>query len=312
MNLRRVDLNLLIAFEALMSARHVTRAAKAVGIGQPGMSAALARLRQLFADELLVKHGGAMVPTARARELEPDIRRILRDVERLVSEPARFDAATSPRTFQLRMSDLLSVLLLPAVAARFGVSAPHVRLEIAHLGPEATLDALERNTIELAVSTALKFPKSIDTAALFDDRIVVAARRDHPARRRMRTIEGLLSLPQVKIAQSPIDDRFADRQLAKLGHKRRVAMTLPHWLAVPEIVARSDLVAIMPYSIARRFLRDGGIVLMDPPFPDTSFTWSLYWHRRHASDSGGVWLRRQLIETARDLAMNKRKDGRTS
>jgi DNA-binding transcriptional LysR family regulator len=96
-----------------MRTRHVTRAATLIGIGQPGMSAALARLRALFADDLLVKQGGEMQPTARALELEPDVRRILQDVERLASGPAAFDPTDSRRTFHLRMSDVLSALLLP-------------------------------------------------------------------------------------------------------------------------------------------------------------------------------------------------------
>ena len=131
-----------------------------------------------------------MVPTARARELEPEIRRILRDVEVLVSEPPDFDAAASRRTFSLRMSDLLSFLLLPPIICRLGKEAPGVALEITHLGPEATIDALERNAVELAVSTDLKTPKSIESAPLFQDRVVVVARGNHPARRGLSSIEG--------------------------------------------------------------------------------------------------------------------------
>ena len=298
MNLRRIDLNLLVAFDALMQARHVTRAAALIGIGQPGMSAALARLRHLFNDELLVKQGGEMVPTTRARELEPEIRRILRALEILVSEPPKFEAAASRRTFSLRMSDLLSFLLLPAIIGRLGREAPGVSLEIAHLGPEATVDALERNAVELAVSTDLKTPKSIDSTSLFQDRVVVVARGDHPARGRLHSIEGFLSVPQIKVAQSPIDDRFADRQLAGLGHSRPIAITVPHWLAVPEIVARSDLIAIMPLSIALRFQRGDMLALLDPPFPDTSLEWSVYWHRRQASDPAINWLREILADVA--------------
>jgi len=301
MNLRRIDLNLLVAFDALMKARHVTRAATLVGIGQPGMSAALARLRHLFNDELLVKQGGEMVPTARARELEPEIRRILRAVEVLVSEPPDFDAAASRRTFSLRMSDLLSFLLLPPIIARLGKEAPGVALEVAHLGPEATIDALERNAVELAVSTDLKTPKSIDSTPLFQDRVVVVARGNHPARHRLSSIEGFLSVAQIKVAQSPIDDRFADRQLAGLGHSRPIAITVPHWLAVPEIVAQSDLVAIMPMSIAQRLQRNHSLALLDPPFPDTLFQWSIYSHRRQASDPAMKWLRVILADAAQTI-----------
>ncbi len=303
MNLRRVDLNLLVAFDALMQVRHVTRAAALVGIGQPGMSAALARLRHMFNDELLVKQGGEMVPTARALELAPEIRRILRDIDILVSEPPAFDSAVSRRTFTLRMSDLLSFLLLPAIIGRIGREAPGVALEIAHLDPVATVDALESNAVDLAISTNLKTTKSIHSAELFQDRVIVAARADHPARWRIQSMEGFTSLAQIRVAQSPIDDRFADRQLADLGQSRSVSVTVPHWLAVPEIVARSDLVAIVPLSIARRFGRDRTLELIDPPFRDTSFVWSMYWHRRQASDPAIAWLRSVVTDAARAITL---------
>ena len=115
MNLRRIDLNLLVAFDALMHTRHVSRAAAHLGIGQPGMSAALGRLRQLFDDPLLVRQGSEMVPTERALALQPDIQKLLRDVENILAPPQAFSPETSDRVFRLRMSGLLSVLLLPAL-----------------------------------------------------------------------------------------------------------------------------------------------------------------------------------------------------
>jgi DNA-binding transcriptional LysR family regulator len=301
MNLRSVDLNLLVAFDALLKTRHVTRAAQLLGIGQPGMSAALSRLRQTFGDDLLVKQGGEMVPTARALELAQDVQRILRDVELLLSDQQAFDAARSKRTFSLRMSDLLSFLLLPTLARHLNDEAPGIKLKITHLGPDATVDALERNEIELAVSTNLNAPKSIETETLFEDHTVCVCRRDHPALAGLHVLDTFLSLPQIRVAQSPIDDRFADRQLAATGRQRAIAMTVPHWLTVPEIVAGSDLVAVLPASIAQKFARDGRIALSPPPFEDTSFAWALYWHRRHASDLGHTWLREQIARSAAQI-----------
>lgn len=297
MDLRRLDLNLLVAFDALLRVRHVTRAAQLLGIGQSGMSAALARLRHALGDQLLVKHGGGLKPTARALALEPEIRRILRDVERVMTEQPVFDPASARRGFAVRMSDMVCHLLLPALVRRLRAQAPGVTLRTSPLGPEATVDALERDDIELAVSTSLTIPKSIVATTLFDDRVVVVARRDHPARRGLRSLATFLSLPQIKIAQSPIDDRFADRQLAEAGHRRQIALSLPHWVVVADIVAASDLIAIMPESFARTFARDRPIALSPPPFASTTFTWSLYWHRRYTADAGHAWLRTVIAET---------------
>ena len=115
MSLHKTDFNLLKAFDALMQTRHVTRAAQLAGIGQPGMSAALSRLRETFQDDLLVRQGGEMVPTPRALALEPDIRRVLREIGRLVEEPDNFDPRASTRCVPIRLSDLLSRLLLPGL-----------------------------------------------------------------------------------------------------------------------------------------------------------------------------------------------------
>ncbi|MGI9385192.1 MAG: LysR family transcriptional regulator [Methyloligellaceae bacterium] len=297
MNLRSVDLNLLVAFDVLMRERHVTRAAQHLGIGQPAMSAALARMRQLFGDDLLVKQGGEMVPTERALAIEPEIRRTLHDLERILGEPGPFDPGTARRTFRIRMSDLLAFLLLPRLCAHVTRSAHEVSFEIAHLSPAATQDALERGDVELAVSTGLSASRSIAAEDLFEDRLVCIARPDHERLHVLDQLDAFVQVPQIRVSQSPIDDRFVDRQLADNGRHRRLVLTLPHWLAVPEIVASSDLIAVMPESIARRFAVSFGVALATPPLRNHAFTWSMYWHRRHASDDGHHWLR-DLIRQA--------------
>ena len=245
-NLRSVDLNLLVAFDTLMRTRHVSRAADLLGIGQPGMSAALSRLRQLLGDPLLVKQGTEMRPTQRALDLEPEVRMILREIGKLLGSTGEFDPATSTRTFRVRMSDLLSTLLLPKTIERLSRTAPGLRLQVDHLSPNATVDALERDIVELAVSTGLDIPKSIMSHPLFEDHLVCLAHQDFPIAHHLRDIRTFASLPQIRVSQSPLDDRFADRQLGEQGLKRDIALTVPHWLTVPEILASAPLVALVP------------------------------------------------------------------
>lgn len=171
------------------------------------------------------------------------------------------------------------------------------------------MDALERNSLDLAVSTALRTPRSIEFEPLFADRIVTVLRTEHPKRRSIGRLGIFVTMPQVKVAQSPIDDRFVDRQLAALGRDRRVALTVPHWLAVPAIVEATDLIAIMPASIASTFEDERAIALADPPVPDVSFDWSVYWHRRHARDAAIVWLRGIIGEAVRADGLTPRARG---
>ncbi|MBL4720035.1 MAG: LysR family transcriptional regulator [Alphaproteobacteria bacterium] len=299
MNLRRIDLNLLVAFDALMQTRHVSRAAAHLGIGQPGMSAALGRLRQLFDDPLLVRRGAEMIPTDRALALQPDIRKLLRGVEEIIAPPEDFSPETSERVFRLRLSDLLSVLLLPALMSNRTQTAPHIRYDIAHLSPIATVDAMERDSVELAVSTGLDCPKSILKYPLFEDSVVCVARADMALAPLIQNAESFAGLPQIRVSQSPIDDRFADRQLEAQDLSRNIVLTVPHWLAAPEILATSDLVAVMPASIAQKLSAHHALQTCALPFLETTFQWSLYWHMRYDNDPGHRWLRQTIIDTHR-------------
>lgn len=291
MNLRGIDLNLLVAFDALMRTRHVTRAGQLLGIGQPGMSATLARLRELFGNDLLIKQGGEMMPTARALELEPQVRAMLRQVERIVEDEQTFEPATAKRTFRLRLSDLLLFLFMPGLMARAEREAPGVRLEALHLSPDATIDAIECNDIDLAVSTRLDIPKSIEAEPLFRDRLVCVAREDHPAARSFADAEAFAALPQIRVSQGPLDDRFVDRQLAAAGFERNVVLSVPHWLTVPSIVKQTDLIAVMPISIAHSLVPANSLMQHAVPVGGDPFEWALYWHRRHTADPGHQWVR---------------------
>ena len=299
MNLRKVDLNLLTAFDALMHTRHVTRAAQYLGIGQPGMSAALARLRDMFDDELLVRQGGEMLPTLRATELAPQVRRILRQIEDVMRADPNFEPSSSDRRFTLRMSDLLSLILLPRMAARLKECAASIALEIVHLSPEDTVDALEKSDVELAVSTQLKVPNSIQSTTLLKDEIVLIARANHPAKAKMRRLKTCMTLPHIQVAQSPIDYRFIGQQTG-VCERRCTAITVPHWLAVPEIVAASDLIAMMPRSIAERIRPTSGVDILTAPLPQKSFEWAVYWHRQRSADRGLIWLKEQILAAAGD------------
>lgn len=299
MNLRNVDLNLLVVFDTLMRIRHVSRAAAHLGIGQPGMSAALGRLRRLFGDPLLVRQGNEMAPTDRALALQPEVIMLLREVAKVIAPPQDFEPETSDRSFRLRMSDLLSVLLLPGLVGRFATTAPQIRCEILHLSPTATVDAMERDTVELAVSTDLDIPKSISIQHLFDDHVVCLARHDLAIERHLQDAEAFVELPQIRVSQSPIDDRFADRQLREKGLKRDVALTVPHWLAVPDILAASSLVVVIPASIAVKMSDRLTLKAYPLPFLNKGFKWSLYWHKRHETDPGHAWLRQAITDHCR-------------
>jgi len=266
-HLRNVDLNLLLIFDALMEKRYVTRAGQRVGLTQPAMSSALGRLRHVLQDDVLVRTPAGMEPTPRACALWESIRQILRHTERVLTQTTVFTASTAQRTFRLRMSDIFLLLSMPTIAA------------------------LETDAIDLALSTGLAVPSTMDRLALLQDELVCLVRRDHPQASVPLDMAAFLTVRHVKIAQSPLDTRFIDGQLADQGLARTIGLTVEDWLAVPHIVAGSDLLAVMPRSIAERYTTTCPIVLVPVPCGQHHLTWCLYWHKRHTADAGHRWLR---------------------
>lgn len=299
MRLRTLDLNLLVALDALLSERHVTRAARRIGLSQPAMSNALGRLRRTFADELLVRTATGMAPTPRALELVEPLRQALRQVERVLESEQGFDPRGSTRTFNLRMSDILAHLVLPALLARMP-AASRFSLNVVHMPPAATLNALERDEIDLAVSMGLEAPNSIRSATLLDDRMVCLMRKGHPLTRRRLTLERFLAQAHVKVSMNPTDTRFVDDVLGGLGHQRRIALNVPHWLVVPHVLKETDLLAVLPRRLARTFLGEG-LVQRELPFPSSPFAWTLYWHRRHDRSPASLWLRAHMNAVCAEL-----------
>lgn len=289
-NLRAIDLNLLVALDALISERQVTRAAHKLALSQPAVSNALSRLRAIFADELLVRTARGMQPTPRALELAGPLRQILRQTERIFDSDLGFAPQSAAREFSVRMSDLLACLVLPRLASRLRAEAPGISLNIVHLPPEQTVDALETDDMDLALSMALAHPRSIRSEPLFRDRMVCVMRRDHPAARRRLTLKAFLSLSHLRISMSPTDARFVDSVLARMGLERKVALNVPHWLTVPAIVAATDLVAVISEKVAKSF-DSAALALLPLPFASQPFDWSLYWHRRYDSNGAHRWLR---------------------
>ena len=298
MNLRSLDLNLLVALDALLSERHVTKAAERVGLSQPAMSGALGRLRGVFKDELLVRTATGMQATPRAVELIEPLRQLLRQVERVLESDSAFDPAMSERTFALRMSDILACLMLPKLMAR-NAGARRVGFNIVHLPPADTVDALERDELDVAVSMGLDHSNSIRSRKLLADRMVCLMRKDHPARRNF-SFETFISRRHMKVSMSGSDLRFVDDVLAELGHKRDIALNVPHWLLVPHVLKQTDLLAVMPGHLAAA-LMDSGLRMVDVPFESAPFDWMMYWHRRHDQSRANCWLRDQIEQVCAEL-----------
>jgi len=300
MELRSVDLNLLVALNALLTEQHVTRAAEKVGLSQPAMSNALSRLRHLFDDDLLVRTATGMQATQRALELAEPVRQVLRQIERVLDSEPAFDPAASTRAFTLRLSDVLGLLLLPSLFQRVKREAPGLTFDIVHTSPTRTVDAIEKDEIDMAVSMGLSHAGSINSEPLMTDRMVCVMRKQHPLAAGPLSLTDFLAAKHLKVSISPTDHRFVDDVLARRGLARQVALNVPHWLLVPHILEHSELLSVMPGRFALA-LRHGSLAIRDLPFASAPFAWSMYWHRRYEGNQSLRWLRRIFTDIAGTL-----------
>lgn len=296
-NLRSIDLNLLVMFDALMVERHVTRAATRAAMSQPAMSNALARLRMLFRDELLVRTAQGMEPTPRAIELQESVRRILQQAEQLLHSDALFDPGTSERTFTIRMSDLVGSLLLPECMGRLAAVAPGISLDVLHMSPERSVRALEEDQLDFAVSFELSHGRSIQSESLLSDRMVCAMREGHPLATGRLTLKRFLEARHLRVAMSPTDLRFVDSKLAARGLARKIAISVPQWLLVPEMLRETDFLGVVSERFGAK-LASQGIVCRRLPFESPEFEWRIYSQRRHAHSKAHDWMKQMIVDVA--------------
>jgi DNA-binding transcriptional LysR family regulator len=291
MDLQRIDLNLMVAFEALMADRSVSAAARRLGVSQPAMSSTLARLRALFDDALLVRSGQVMLPTVRALRLEAQIGEALKQLRAALEPPAPFSPGTSRRVFNVSGGDYATMVILPHLAARIAEEAPAVDLRFRFVEKDDVFDLLDTDDLDLALGVFPNPPKRFGLLALFDETFVSVARQGHPGLGNGMTLDSFVAAGHLLVTERGDAQGAVDAVLAKLGRERRIALTVPHVLVVPSVLANSDLVATVGRRVARLFARAASLAIYDTPVVMPSWRLSMLWSRQKADDPGLVWLR---------------------
>jgi DNA-binding transcriptional LysR family regulator len=297
-NIRRFDLDLLVALDALIEERNATRAAARLGCTQPTISGMLARLRDLFGDPLFVRTQRGLLPTPRAQALALPLKQLLADSRRLVAREA-FDPATAELAFTISSNDYAQRALLVPFVKVLRREARQIRLAIAPPIVEGVGDALARGAIDLAVTIPEFAAPELRSRLLYRERYVVAVRPRHPlARRGTMTVERFCEYDHVLV--SPTGGSFegpADRALSRLRLRRQVRYSVPSFLLLPEILQTDDLVALVPSRLLGA--DDRRLVVLKPPVEIPGFEVIAAWHPRVDEDAAHRWLRRRLAETAR-------------
>ncbi|KVL86471.1 LysR family transcriptional regulator [Burkholderia stagnalis] len=300
MNLRSIDLNLLVILDALLTEKQVTRAGLKIGLTQPAVSNALSRLRYVFKDEILARTTLGMELTPRAQALVLPVRQIMQQIESLFESDYQFNPYTSERHFTVRMSDLTELLMLPALLRLMRLTAPHIGMDVVHLSAAKTADALEAGRLDLAISAGIAHSGTLSSQTVFQDRLVCVLSRNHPEAERPLTLERFLALDFLNVSINPVDHSLIDNQLANMNFTRRIALNVPHWLVVPNMLDALPYAVIMSERHALS-LDDARLVIRELPLPMEPVTWSLYWHRRYDASNAHAWLRNCIVEVAESL-----------
>lgn len=301
--LATLDLNLVRALAALLAERHVTRAAARLGITQSAASHALARLREVLGDPLLVRGPrGTMLPTPRAAELAPGIHRVLDDLAGVLRGPAAFDPAIARRTFRIGAADYLGLVLLPRLIERLGRLAPGIDLWV-HPVTDWGDAELAAGALDLVTGPprGTARPAGSYEKVLFAETFTCVLRAGHPLAGSRMTLARYTSLGHVLVAPRGTPGSLVDDALAAAGRTRRIAVGVPHFLVVPYVVAASDLVATVPTRLAALVADDAGLVRAAPPVELEPFDMAMAWHERVHGDAGHRWLREQLVAASADV-----------
>jgi len=294
MDLRRADLGLLVSLDALLAARSVTGAARRLGISQPALSAQLARLRDLFGDDLLVGNAHGMTPTPRAEALAGRLRELLQELGALVAEGAAFDPARSDRRFRIAATDLEHGLLLPGLLAALRREAPGIRLALVPLEPASLAERMAQGAVDLAVSVERHLPECFPARRFGDDGFRVVWRRDHPRLGQAIDLDAFCAEGHLLVStRGGGFHGVVDDALGAIGRSRRVVASLPSFLLVSSALQGCDLVAVVPSRLAD--LERDRLTSAELPVATDGFTLYLSWHPRHRNDPGHRWLRERLL-----------------
>lgn len=299
MDIRDVDLNLLVIFDAMARLRSVNRTAEAVGLSQPATSGALARLRTLFEDPLFVRSGAQMEPTPRALELAPVVRRVVQAIESEILRAPGFDPAASDRSFTILTPDIGEVVFLPGVLRRLRIEAPGVRLQAMSRPRSVAAEELEKGQADLAVGF---FPDLQKTGyfqqALFKSSYACITCAHNTGIGPRLTLKQYLDVPHV-VVRPDGREHLLDRFLADKGWNRHISLELSHFMSLVSLLPGSDLVATVPQDIATVVGRLVGVRTIELPFRSPQLQVQQFWHRRMQNDPANRWLRGVIYEVNR-------------
>jgi DNA-binding transcriptional LysR family regulator len=300
MDTKKMDLNLLVAFEALVTERNVTKAANRLNLSQPAMSSQLNRLRDLLGDQLFLPAQRGVIPTQRALELQEPVHEALERIRALVLVSKSFEPEKADNVFSIAASDYVQYVLLMPLALKLRSIAPKLQVSWRAMDGRVITDQMEKGEADVGMITPETAPDNLRSRTLFSESYVCVTRRNHPFVHQQLDLETFAKLEHVIV--SPRGGGFAgptDVALEALGYSRRVGLSIANFLMVPEVVARTDYIALVPKRLV--IDRTDRLQLHEPPIKVAGFSISMIWHDRSTSHPAQRWLRETIVNASQEI-----------
>ena len=298
-NLRKLDLNLLIALDVLIAEASVTKAAERLGMSQSAMSHALKRLRTILNDDILIRTSKEMEVTPYACKISDHIRQILTDIQLTLLEKEAFNPATAQETFRIAASDYVEATIGIHLVQQLSTQAPGIRIRISNLDKETVMDALDDNRIDLVINAKLALKSWHVEYSLYREEFVCVVKSDDSLTE--LSVEDYLRRSHLLVSMRDDFQGVGDEILEQQQQSRQVIWSTSHFMAVPFLLANSDCVALLPRRMAQQCAEVMDLKLLTPPIEIKGFTVSMTWHQRNTKRPQHQWLRERIVDATKNI-----------
>ncbi|MGY2185582.1 LysR family transcriptional regulator [Pseudomonas sp. MAG733B] len=296
-------MNLLPVFLALMEERNVTRAAERLGITQPSLSNALSRLRDMLQDPLFIRERYGMQPTEKAEALAPGIAAAVAHLDELVLGQQGFDPAKAQRQFTLAPTSYVEFVLIPRIVVRLREQAPGISLRLVPFGADLTETGVTSGATAMVLGRIVDPPDNLVVQSLMEDGLACVVRADHPQINKRISKQQYEQLRHVTVLPPGRLRAGLFQALQRQGLRRDVAVSVTHFLAIPELIAATDYCATLPKLICQHLARDPRLKVLATPLDLGTFPVEMAWHVRYRHDPAHQWLRGLVEEVARETVL---------
>jgi len=296
MNLSNINLNLLVALDALLKERHVTKAGQRLHITQSAMSNLLKQLRDVFQDELFVRgQASRMIPTPRALALAQPVQEVLLQAAAIFAQPKKFNPKSERHTFTIGMSDYAEFVLLPPLMQLLNKQAPGVDIIVKHINYLTDETPFEDSIIDLAIGIYPTIPENLIAEKLFIEESVCLGWRQNPLLKKPLTLEAFTKAKQIVILYfENRTELFSEQYLTQRGLKRRVMATVPHTLTAVNSLPGTDLITMVLKKAAQKLIKTLPLAMQPAPFAYPDINIHMVWHTKHRNNTAHQWLRQQI------------------